>query len=63
MMFKKIDVEIEEPKVGGKYIVFTKTRNGNVNKFETTYYPPKGKKKRGSWGCTNQVVTHWLKEV
>lgn len=48
------------PEKDGKYIVFTKTPFGNVNKFETNFHY--GKKNKGVWGCNNQIVTHWLKE-
>lgn len=59
MDYKKISVDDEIPSEG-KYIVFTRTPFGNVNVFECSL---KFNSKKPSWGCNNQIVTHWLKEV
>ena len=63
MTFNKISVKDELPKEDGKYIVFTITPFKNVNVFECSYKREvkKGKEKI-TWGCNNQIVTHWLKE-
>lgn len=63
MMYKKVSIADEEPKEAGKYIVITRTSMGNSNTFNCTYHPPSKEGKKGTWGCTNQVVTHWLKEI
>ena len=55
--FVKINVEKALPTEDGKYIVFTKTKMGNGNIFECRYHNKNGKP---HWGCTNQIVTHWL---
>ena len=64
MNYKKVSVEDEMPNEEGKFIVITRTMMKNQNIFQTslsiTEVDGKIKKK---WGCTNQVVTHWLKEI
>lgn len=45
----------KNPPKAGKYIVKTRTQMGNINRFESTF---SGK----SWGCSNQIVTHYLHE-
>ena len=62
--FVKIDVEKELPTENGKYIVFTKTGAGNQNIFDTTCNLREKKGKTiATWSCTNQIVTHWLKQT
>lgn len=60
--YVKVSVEDELPKKEGKYIVFTKTTMGNGNVLNVSYH---SREKKGvkipNWGCTNQIVTHWLK--
>lgn len=58
----KIPVSEELPKISGKYPVFTRTsgpmkRVGVFNCVFTT----KNEGQTGNWGCSNQIVTHWLK--
>jgi len=60
--FIKTSVEDECPKENGKYIVFTRTTMGGQNIFETTFHWSEGKKPKTRWGCTNQIVTNWLKQ-
>lgn len=48
----------ELPKKDGKYIVFTKRRMGDVGIIHINFHLTNGKP---NWGCTNQIVTHWLK--
>jgi len=56
---KWIAVTDELPKTSGKYIVKTKTRMGNENKFNARLHISGSKK---TWDVSNQLVTHWLKE-
>lgn len=63
-LFEKVSVENEIPKTEGKYIVCTKTKFGHVNIFQTRLYlHEKNGKTIAHWGCTNQIVTHWLKPL
>lgn len=57
--FVKVSVDNELPKEEGKQIVITKTPMGNSNTFGCLFTP---NKKGGTWGCSGQVVTHWLKK-
>jgi hypothetical protein len=59
-----IDITIEKPKVGGKYLVKTKTTMGNTHRLDATYtinIDANGKDK-SHFNVSNQIVTHWLKE-
>tara|TARA_R110000803_G_scaffold178414_1_gene240817 strand:+ start:319 stop:519 length:201 start_codon:yes stop_codon:yes gene_type:complete len=58
--FNKVNAEDELPAKNGKYIVFTKTAHGNGNVFGCSF-TRNGKKT--TWGCSNQIVTHWLKQI
>lgn len=62
--YVKVSVEDELPTEEGKYIVFTETKlgNGNVLNINLHIREKKGNKTY-HWSCTNQVVTHWLKEI
>jgi len=62
-IFEKISVEKELPTEDGKYVIFTKSKFlGRVNVL-TVNLNLRGKKGKvtANWGCTNQIVTHWLK--
>jgi hypothetical protein len=63
-IFEKVSVDDELPPKEGRYVVYTKTPMGNGNTFEITYHE---RIKKGNmipvWGCNNQIVTHWLKEI
>ncbi len=54
-----IDIKIEQPIVGGKYLVKTLTTMGNTHRVEANYTIAQNK---GSFHVSNQIVTHWLKE-
>ncbi len=45
----------EQPAEPGKYIVKTQTAHGFSHTFNCEW---SGK----HWGCTGQIVSHWLKE-
>lgn len=51
----QVDINTELPKNPGKYIVDTKTRHSS-NSFLASF---NGK----SFDVTNQIVTHWYKEL
>jgi len=59
MIYTKTSVEDELPKENGKYIVFTNTPFNNQNIFECSF--KRTKEGKITWGCNNQIVTHWLK--
>jgi len=60
----KVSIDTELPIEDGKYIVFTKTGAGNQNIFATNCHLRQKKGKTiATWGCTNQIVTHWLKKI
>jgi len=62
--FVKKSIEDELPTEEGRYIVFTVTGFGNKNTFEVSYHEREKKGvKLPVWGCNNQIVTHWLKEI
>jgi len=62
--FEKVSVDDEYPSEEGKYVVFTKTNFGNGNVINITLQiREKDGKSVYSWGCTNQIVTHWLKQI
>ena len=61
MTFNKISVKDELPKEDGKYIVFTVTPFKNVNVIEISF--KRSEEGKITWGCNNQIVTHFLKEV
>lgn len=54
-----IDIEVEQPKEEGKYLVKTKTMMGNTHRVDCHCHINKGKV---HFNVTNQIVTHWLKE-
>ena len=54
-----IDIKLEEPSTEGKYLVKTLTSMGNIHRIESICHKNKGKM---HFNCTNQIVTHWLKE-
>ena len=63
--YTKISVQEELPSEDGKYIVFTESTSvfKTINCFRTTFNTRENKGvKKHNWGCTNQIVTHWLKE-
>jgi hypothetical protein len=69
-----IDINVEIPKVEGKYLVKTKTTMGNTHRLEATCTLKevlensralKGftiKVMKAHFNVSNQIVTHWLKE-
>lgn len=60
-----VDINVEKPKVGGKYIVRTKTTMENTHRLEANYtvnIDANGKDK-SHFNVSNQIVTHWLKET
>ena len=64
--FNKIPIGNKMPAEEGKYIVFTETTPmKKVNVFKCPLHI--GKNPKGeltySWGCSNQIVTHWLEET
>lgn len=54
--YTKVSVDSELPSEDGRYIAFTITPFKNKKTFEVSYTS-----KSKSWGCSNQIVTHWLK--
>ena len=62
MTFDKVSVKDELPKENGKYIVITETNPmKNVNVFQCHF--KRSEEGKITWGCNNQIVTHFLKEV
>ncbi len=64
-MYDWIEAKQEAPITEGEYIVKTISVYGkyfkkeNVLKIKLTL----NAKNEPSWGCTNQIVTHWLKQI
>jgi hypothetical protein len=64
-MYDWIEVEQEVPFTEGEYVVKTISFYGkflkkeNVLKVKLIF----NSKNEPSWGCTNQIVTHWLKKI
>lgn len=64
-MYEWINIKTEQPLTEGEYVVKTISTYGktfkkeNVIKVRLTF----NSKNEPSWSCTNQIVTHWLKEI
>ncbi len=63
-MFQWVDIKEEQPTTEGKYLIKTLTRMGNKHTLEAkmSVNQEKGKPK-AHFNVSNQIVTHWLKEI
>lgn len=59
-LLKWVDINEEHPTSEGKYIVKTLTKMGNSHVLESKMTI---NKKKVHFNVTNQIVTHWLKEI
>jgi hypothetical protein len=59
--FVKVSVKDELPEYDGKYVVFTETSAGSENVFACSFHMKENNKPH--WGCSNQIVTYWLKPI
>jgi hypothetical protein len=58
--FKWVDIKEEQPTLEGKYLVKTRTKMGNIHRLDSHMSINKGKV---HFNVSNQIVTHWLKEI
>jgi hypothetical protein len=59
-LFKFVDVKDELPTKEGKYIVKTLTKYNNKHELQCSVSITNGKV---HFNVSNQIVTHWLKEI